>query len=104
MKKVLLSVAAIALSASMGSAVAGDAAAGKAKSAVCAGCHGPAGISANPIYPNLAGQHAAYLESQLKAFKAGKRKDGNGAIMTPMAMPLSDADIANLAAYYASLK
>ncbi len=104
MKKVLFSVAAIALAGSMGSAVAGDAAAGKAKSAVCAACHGAAGISANPIYPNLAGQQAAYTEAQLKLFKSGARKSGNAAIMAPMAMPLTDADMANLAAYYASLK
>jgi cytochrome c553 len=104
MKKVLISVAALALAGAFGSAVAGDAEAGKAKSAVCAGCHGANGISANPIYPNLAGQQAAYTEAQLKAFKSGERKSGNAAIMAPMAMPLTDADMANLAAYYASLK
>jgi cytochrome c553 len=80
---------------------AGDAAAGKAKSAVCAGCHGANGISAAPIYPNLAGQKEAYLVAQLKAFRDGTRAN---AIMAPMAKPLSDADIDNLAAYYASLK
>jgi cytochrome c553 len=80
---------------------AGDAAAGKAKSAVCAGCHGANGISAAPIYPNLAGQKEAYLVAQLKAFRDGTRAN---AIMAPMAKPLSDADIDNLAAYYAGLK
>ena len=104
MKKMLLSVAAIALAGSMGSAIAGDVAAGKAKSVVCASCHGANGISAIPNYPNLAGQKEQYLVDQLKAFKAGQRNTGNGAIMTPMAMPLTDADIANLAAFYASLK
>lgn len=79
----------------------GDAAAGKAKSAVCAGCHGANGISAVPIYPNLAGQKEAYLAAQIKAFRDGTRAN---AIMAPMAKPLSDADIDNLAAYYASLK
>ena len=105
MKKVLLSLAAVALAASMGSAVAGDAAAGKAKSAVCAGCHGADGkTTVQPIYPKLAGQNAAYLENSLKAYKAGQRQGGMSAVMSPMAAPLSDADIANLAAYYASLK
>lgn len=80
---------------------AGDAAAGKAKSAVCAACHGAMGVSAIPMYPNLAGQKEAYLAKQLKDFKSGNRKDP---VMAPMAMGLSDADIANLAAYYSSLK
>ena len=100
MKKVILSIAAITLAASMGSAVAGDAAAGKAKSAVCAGCHGATGVSAIPMYPNLAGQKEQYLVKQLKAFKSGERKDP---VMAPMAAPLSDADMANLAAYFAGL-
>ena len=79
----------------------GDAAAGKAKSATCAGCHGAAGISANPMWPNLAGQKDAYMVKQMKAFRDGKRNDP---MMSPMAKPLSDADIDNLAAYYSSLK
>ncbi|MGD8673328.1 MAG: cytochrome c [Thiogranum sp.] len=83
------------------SSAAGDAAAGKAKAAVCAGCHGANGISMAPIYPNLAGQKEAYLVAQLKAFRDGSRAN---AIMAPMAKPLSDADIDNLAAYYSSLK
>ena len=82
----------------------GDATAGKAKSAVCAACHGADGISAAPIYPNLKGQKEAYLVASLKAYKAGQRKGGMSAIMAPQAMALSDADMANLAAYYASLK
>jgi len=79
----------------------GDAAAGKAKSASCAGCHGAAGISSNPMWPNLAGQKDAYLVKQMKAFRDGQRNDP---MMSPMAKPLSDADIDNLAAYYSSLK
>jgi len=79
----------------------GDAAAGKAKAGTCVGCHGKNGISANPIWPNLAGQKEAYLLKQMKAFKDGTRKDP---MMTPMAKPLSDADMANLSAYYSSLK
>lgn len=80
---------------------AGDAAAGKAKSATCAGCHGAKGISAVPNYPNLAGQKEAYLTKQMKAFKDGTRKDP---VMGAMAKPLSDADMANLSAYYAGMK
>ncbi len=80
---------------------AGDIEAGKAKSAVCAACHGQAGISTAPIWPNLAGQKEAYLVKQIKAFKSGERKDPS---MAPMVAALTDADIDNLAAYYASLK
>lgn len=80
---------------------AADIAAGKAKAATCAACHGANGISAIPMYPNLAGQKEAYMVKQLKAFKSGERKDP---VMSAMAMPLSDADIANVSAYFASLK
>lgn len=83
------------------SAMAGDIEAGKAKAVVCAACHGTDGISASPIWPNLAGQKEAYLVKQIKAFKSGERKDPS---MAPMVAGLSDADIENLAAYFASLK
>lgn len=83
-----------------GSVQAADIEAGKVKSATCAGCHGTAGISNNPMWPNLAGQKPAYLVKQLKAFRDGTRSDP---MMTPMAKPLSDDDIANLAAYYNNL-
>jgi cytochrome c553 len=81
--------------------IAGDAAAGKAKAATCNACHGANGISIAPNYPNLAGQKEAYLVKQMKAFKDGTRKDPT---MNAMAAPLSDADMANLAAHYAGLK
>lgn len=83
-----------------GAAIAGDAAAGKAKASTCAGCHGPTGISSNPLWPNLAGQKEAYLVKQMKAFRDGTRTDP---MMAPMAKPLTDDDIANLAAYFSSL-
>jgi len=83
-----------------GSVLAGDAAAGKAKSATCAGCHGPAGISNNPLWPNLAGQKEGYIVKQIKAFRDGGRSDP---MMSPMAKPLTDADIDNLAAYFSGL-
>ena len=80
---------------------AGDAAAGKAKSGLCAACHGAEGVSSNDIWPNLAGQKEGYLKKQIKAFRDGDRKDP---MMSPMASPLSDDDIENLAAYFSSLK
>ncbi|NQY62311.1 MAG: cytochrome c [Alteromonadaceae bacterium] len=99
MKKITLAIAATVMMASP--AFAGDVAAGKAKAAMCAACHGAAGISAIPMYPNLAGQKVAYLVKQLKDFKSGARKDP---VMGAMSMGLSDADIDNLSAYFASLK
>jgi cytochrome c553 len=83
-----------------GPALAADAEAGKTKSAMCMACHGAAGISANPIWPNLAGQKEGYLAKQMKDFRDGKRSDP---VMAPMSKSLSDEDIANLAAYYSSL-
>jgi len=78
---------------------AGDAAAGKGKSTLCGTCHGADGNSPNPMWPSLAGQHAGYTEKQLHEFKDGTRNDPQ---MSPMAMPLSDQDIKDLAAYYAT--
>ncbi|MCW8332889.1 cytochrome c [Vibrio sp. SCSIO 43135] len=83
---------------------AGDAAAGQAKAAVCAACHGADGIALIPGYPNLKGQNEQYLISSLNAYKNKERNGGNAAVMQPQAAMLSDQDIANLAAYYASLK
>ena len=100
MKKMTLAISTAAMMMTT-SAFAADIEAGKAKSAMCAACHGAAGVSAIPMYPNLAGQKEAYLAKQLKDFKSGARKDP---VMAPMAMGLSDADVANLSAYYASLK
>jgi cytochrome c553 len=81
------------------SATAADVAAGKAKSAVCAACHGATGHSMNPLWPNLAGQKEQYLAKQIKAFRDGTRKDPT---MAPMVAALTDDDIANLAAYFAA--
>lgn len=83
---------------------AADIAAGKAKSAVCGACHGADGISLAPIYPNLKGQKEAYLLSSLKAYKSGQRQGGMSMIMKPQADALTDVDMENIAAYYASLK
>lgn len=87
-----------------GNAVAaGDAAAGKTKASVCAACHGADGIAVIPGYPNLKGQNEQYLVSSINAYKNKQRTGGNAAIMQAQAAMLSDADIANLAAYYSSL-
>lgn len=86
------------------SIAAGDVAKGKAKSAVCSTCHGAEGIAIMPTYPNLAGQNAEYLESALKAYRDKQRQGGMAGIMQMQAANLSDDDIANLAAYYSSLK
>ena len=97
-------VAALTLVAFLGNApafAAGSVEAGQAKSATCGACHGMDGNSLSPEWPNLAGQHAGYIEKQLQAFKAGERKND---LMAPMAMILSDEDMADLAAYFASQK
>ncbi|ODP97739.1 MULTISPECIES: c-type cytochrome [Salinivibrio] len=85
----------------------GDAEAGKAKANTCAACHGADGNSILPDYPNLAGQHANYIEKQLKEFKLGAQSGGEqgryNAVMAGMVAPLSEQDMADLAAYYATL-
>jgi cytochrome c553 len=73
---------------------------GKAKSLTCTACHGPEGNSANAMWPNIAGQNAPYLLTQLKAFKEGSRMDP---LMSAQAMMLSDQDMADLAVYFESL-
>lgn len=80
-------------------ASAADIEAGKAKSAVCAACHGSDGNSTNAAWPSLAGQHATYIYKQLKDFKEGRR---NNASMTGMVALLNDEDMKNVAAYYES--
>ncbi len=80
---------------------AGDAAVGKSRSSVCTACHGFTGVSPNDAWPNLAGQKQLYLVKQLEAFRDGSRKDP---LMSPMAKPLSDEDIDNLAAYFSTQK
>ncbi len=81
-------------------AYAGDPAAGKQRATTCGACHGQNGKSLIPSYPHLAGQQEQYLVAALKAYRSGERKNMQ---MQPMAKGLSDTDIANLAAYYASL-
>jgi len=99
MKNILFSIVIALGMASHTNAYEGDAAAGKTKAAVCAGCHGANGIGIMDAYPNLAGQHADYITKQLKAFKSGDRKDP---VMAPMVAALSEQDMADVAAYFAS--
>lgn len=73
---------------------------GRMKSETCTACHGADGKGIAPIYPVLAGQYADYLAYALKQYRSGER---NNAIMMPLAAALSDDDIADLAAYFASL-
>ena len=79
---------------------AGDPAAGEAKAAVCVACHGPAGNSVNPEWPKLAGQNAKYTAKQIRDFLAGETR--SNALMAPMIAGLSDQDIEDISAYYAS--
>jgi len=82
-------------------ALAQDAAAGRAKAAACAVCHGPLGLSSAPDAPHLAGQPAMYVAAQLRAYRSGARKHE---VMAVIARPLSDEDIANIAAWFASIR
>lgn len=95
-------ITSIVLSMSLaGSALAqGNAEAGSQKAQSCAACHGEQGVSASGAFPSLAGQVPGYIATQLNMFKAGERESAQ---MSPMAMPLSDEDIADLDAYYSTL-
>lgn len=80
----------------------GDATAGAAKAATCFACHGPGGNGAiNPEWPKLAGQHSAYIYAELNEFKTAQRKNP---VMLGQAAALSDPDMRNLAAFFASQK
>jgi cytochrome c553 len=79
---------------------AADVAAGKAKAAACAVCHGENGISRTPLVPSLAGEPDDFTQWQLVYFRSGTRKSE---VMEPIAKPLDNDQIRNLGAYYASL-
>ena len=78
----------------------GDPAAGKERATTCASCHGPAGQSANPQWPNLAGQVPGYIAKQLRDFKNGRRQDP---LMAGIVKGLNEKDMANLDAYFSGL-
>ena len=97
MKKILFVLAFIAFNS-----FADDMADGRAKAdAACALCHGQYGVATMPGAPNLAGQNAIYLSEQLKNYRSGKR---HHEVMTYIAKPLTDAEIAQLAAWFSSIK
>ena len=79
-------------------AAAGDGNAKSKKATTCAACHNAQMTAANSLWPKLAGQHERYLVKQLQDYRAGSRTDP---VMAPLAKPLSDQDIGELAAYFA---
>ncbi len=95
----------MAFSANAESLIDGSIEAGKAKSITCSACHGAAGNSVAPAWPNIAGQNATYIVAQLKAFQPGDNGKAmrSDPLMTSMAMPLTDQDIRDLAVYFESL-
>jgi cytochrome c553 len=97
-------IAACLVAAALPAWAAGDAQSGAQKAASCMACHGAAGKATVPLYPNLAGQHAEYLEHALQAYKKGERNGGQAEVMKAFVAGLSDADMADLAAYYGSLQ
>ena len=82
-------------------ATAGDAKAGQTKAGACAACHGLDGNSSDALYPKLAGQHERFIWRQLKLFKSGEREN---AIMQGMAAALSEQDMRDIGAYFATQK
>ncbi len=97
MKKTILAGIALFF-VSSGAAFAGDVAAGQAKSALCAGCHGVDGNSLMFVNPKLAGQNQAYIVKQIKDYKANTTRQN--AIMLGMVAGLSDEDAADIGAFY----
>ena len=97
MKKIILAAIALFFVTSA-AALAGDAAAGKTKSAACGGCHGFDGNSPIVTYPKLAGQNEAYIVKQVKDFKANNTRQN--AIMLGMVAAVSDEDAADIGAYF----
>ena len=95
----VLFVAAMAHAETPGSGLLGDAKAGETKAAACGACHGVDGNSADATYPKLAGQNESYIVRQLGQFKAGKRTNP---IMMPFAATLSEQDMHDVGAYFAS--
>jgi cytochrome c553 len=97
MRSIVLTVCLLTGSVAALAQDAGDAAAGATKAATCIACHGLNGNSVNPEWPVLAGQNANYLSDQITRFRDGKRTN---VLMQPMVAPLTNQDIADLAAYY----
>ena len=100
-KFVMIAAAMGALALAANVNAAGNAAAGKSKAAACAACHGADGNSTSPQFPKLAGQNAGYISRELARFKSGERKNP---IMAGMAAGLSEQDMQDIAAYFATQK
>ena len=98
MNRTLIALALLAL-ALPAAAASGDAEVGKKKSTTCAACHGANGVSVSPEFPNLAGQYPDYLETALRHYKDGKRKNP---IMQAQVANLTPKDMMDLAAYFSS--
>lgn len=99
--KTIVTMATLALALGASGAHAGNAEAGKTKAQACASCHGADGNSASGQFPRLAGQHADYLAKALADYKSGAR---NNPIMKGFVANLSEADMEDLAAYFAQQK
>ncbi|MCU0969647.1 MAG: cytochrome c [Rubrivivax sp.] len=92
----------LAAAVSSGAAAAADLEAGRQRAAqACAVCHGAYGIANAPDAPNLAGQPAFYVASQLRAYRNGSRRHE---VMAVISRTLTDDDINNLAAWYAAIR
>ncbi len=94
-----LALAAVLAALSLPAAASGNPDAGREKSVPCKACHGESGLSQSPEFPKIAGQHADYLYTALKHYKAGKRKNP---IMGGQVANLSDADMRDLAAWFSA--
>lgn len=101
----LACAALLCLSLAQAQAPSNAVSAGREKFVQCASCHGSDGRSAvMPEYPKIGGQNGAYVVTALKAYRGGRRQGTYASIMAEVAKPLSDDDIANLAAYIESLE
>ncbi len=98
MKRKLLAIALLAFAFPV-AAASGDAEVGKKKSGPCAACHGANGVSPSPAFPNLAGQYPDYIETALKHYQNGRRKNP---IMQGQVANLTPKDMMDLAAYFSS--
>ncbi len=101
MRSLKFSVSAALMGCALLAQAGGNVTEGQEKAAACGGCHGEDGNGSAPIFPKLAGQHPSYLVKQLMDFKTQKRVDPT---MNAMAEPLSEDDMQDIAAFYATQK
>jgi cytochrome c553 len=98
--RIRICVVAAAIAITSMSAMAGDPNPANIAKTVCAGCHGPEGVSTNPLWPNLAGQKDQYLIKALKDYRSGSRQDP---VMAPLAQGLDDKTIEEVSAFYSNM-